>query len=165
MRLNDCDPGLKFAIAAEPGGEGLKACFSCAACSARCPVGALVPEYDPRRLIRLALLGDREQVLASPLIWLCSACHGCAEVCPQDVRFSEVVTAIRNLACRAGYAPPSQKAIAKQLAAHGRLLEVTEFENNKRAELGLPPVSESPGDFQTILGLAPESGPRPGEGA
>ncbi|MCA1989835.1 MAG: hypothetical protein LDL07_11925, partial [Desulfarculus sp.] len=82
-----------------------------------------------------------------------------------DVRFSEVMTAIRNLAARAGYAPPSQKAIARQLAAHGRLLEVTDFENNKRAELGLPPVSEAPRDYQIILGLAPETGLEPGEGA
>ncbi len=165
MHINDCDPNLKYEIAAEPGGEGIKACFGCAACSARCPVGTLVPDYDPRRLIRLALIGDRQRVLASPLIWLCSACHGCAEVCPQDVRFSEVMTAIRNLASRAGYAPPSQKAIAKQLAAHGRLLEVTDFENGKRAELGLPPVSEAPRDYQIILGLAPETGLEPGEGA
>ena len=70
MRLNDCDPGFKHEIAREPGGEGITTCFACAACSARCPVGAFKPEYDPRRLIRLAILGRREEVLSSPLIWL-----------------------------------------------------------------------------------------------
>lgn len=165
MRINDCDPDFKHQIAAEPGGEGIKGCFACAACSARCPVGALLPEYDPRRIIRLAILGAREAVLSSPLIWLCSACHACAEVCPQQVCFTDVLTAIKNLAARAGCAPPSQKAITKQLAGHGRLLEVTEFENKKRAELGLPPVGEAPADYQAILGVKAEDAPAAGEGA
>ncbi len=152
MRLNDCDPEFKHEIAATPGGAGIKACFACAGCSARCPVGGQRPDYDPRRIIRLALMGAREQVLASPLIWLCSSCYTCQEVCPQGVNFTEVLTAIKNLAAKAGQAPPSSKVIARQLAAHGRLLEVGEFENEKRAELGLPPVGECPGDYQAILG-------------
>ncbi|MBI5524690.1 MAG: 4Fe-4S dicluster domain-containing protein [Desulfarculus sp.] len=165
MRLNDCDPSFKHEIARQPGGEGIKTCFACAACTARCPVGSLKPEYDPRRLLRLAILGRREEVLSSPLIWLCCSCQNCSEVCPQDVRCTDVLTAIKNLAAAAGYAPPSGQAMARQLAAHGRLLEVGEFENDKRAELGLPPVSEQPGDYQALLGLKPEA-PRPaGEGA
>jgi heterodisulfide reductase subunit C len=152
MRLNDCDPGFKQEIARQPGGEGLQTCFACAACSARCPVGGLKPEYDPRRLLRLAVLGRREEVLSSPLIWLCCSCQNCSEVCPQDVRCSDVLTAIKNLAAQAGYAPPSGQAMARQLASHGRLLEVGEFENDKRAELGLPPVSEEPADYRAILG-------------
>lgn len=152
MRLNDCDPQFKHDIAAIPGGERIKACFACAGCSARCPVGGQRADYDPRRIIRLALMGARAEVLASPLIWLCSSCYTCQEVCPQGVNFTEVLIAIKNIAAQAGYAPPSAKAIARQLAAHGRLLEVGEFENDKRAELGLPPVRECPGDFQALLG-------------
>ena len=121
------------------------------------------PEYDPRRLLRLAVLGRRQEVLASPLIWLCCSCQNCSEVCPQDVRCSEVLTAIKNLAARQGYAPPSGQAMARQLAAHGRLLEVGEFENDKRAELGLPPVSEQPADYQALLGLARPGAPSAGE--
>jgi heterodisulfide reductase subunit C len=164
MLLNDCDPAFKHEIAAEPGGAGIKACFACAACTARCPVGGHIPDYDPRRLIRLALLGRREEALSSPLIWLCSTCYSCQEVCPQEVRFTEALIAIKNLAARAGFAPPSTEAINRQLAAHGRLLEVGEFENEKREELGLPPVQEHPGDYRRILGLAPEA-PGDGEGA
>ncbi|KMY68232.1 heterodisulfide reductase [Desulfocarbo indianensis] len=157
ISLNDCDPGFKFEVAAEPGGAGIKACFACAACSARCPVAGHREEYDPRRIIRLTLLGRREEVLSSPLIWLCSACYSCQEVCPQQVRFTEVLTAIKNLAAKAGYAPPSAKQIAGLLAGHGRLLAVTEFENEKRAELGLPAVEERGADYAAILGIAPEA--------
>jgi heterodisulfide reductase subunit C len=168
IRLNDCDPGFKHQVAAEPGGEGLAACFACAACSARCPVAGHRPEYDPRRIIRLTLLGRKQEVLSSPLIWLCSTCYSCQEVCPQEVRFTDVLTAIKNLAARAGHAPPSTRAAAGQLVKLGRLLEVGEFENEKRAELGLPEVGGRPGEFQRILGREPEGGPEGaggGEGA
>lgn len=165
ISLNECDPAFKYEVAAEPGGEGIKACFSCAACSARCPVAGHVEDYDPRRLIRLTLLGRREEVLSSPLLWLCSTCYGCQEVCPQQVRFTEVLNAIKNIAARAGYGPSSFKAISGLLATHGRLLEVTEFENEKRADLGLPPAECRPEDFQAILGIEPEPGAPEGEEA
>jgi heterodisulfide reductase subunit C len=164
IRLDQGDPDFKHQVAAEPGGEGITACFACAACTARCPVGGINPEYDPRRIIRLTLLGQKEQVLSSPLIWLCSTCYSCQEVCPQQVRFTDVLTAIKNLAARAGHAPASTKAAAGQLAKLGRLLEVGEFENEKRAELGLPAVGGRPEEFQRILGREPEA-PAEGEGA
>lgn len=162
MRLNDGDPGFKHQVATEPGGQGIRVCFDCAACSARCPVAGHLPGYDPRRLIHLALLGQRDQVLSSPLIWLCSGCHSCTEVCPQEVSFSLVLTAIKNIAARQGYAPPSAKITAELLAKQGRLLEVTEFENEKRADLGLPPVEQRPDHFQVILGISPEEEPQGG---
>ncbi len=159
MKINDGDPGFKHEVAAQPGGEGLKVCFGCAACTARCTVGQHMPEYDPRRIIRLTLLGRRQEVLASPLIWRCSTCYSCSEVCPQEVRFTDVLTAIKNLAAREGCAPPSARVSAQLLAKQGRLLEVSEFENEKRADLGLPPVEQHPQDFQSILGITPEAEP------
>lgn len=155
MRLGDGDPGFKHEVATEPGGEGIRACFACAACTARCPVAGHLPAYDPRRIIRLTLLGRRAEVLASPLIWRCSACFACSEVCPQQVRFTDVLTAIKNIAARAGCAPPAARAGAQLLARQGRLLEVGEFENDKRAKLGLPPVEQRPEDFQRLLGITP----------
>lgn len=157
ISLNKCDPNFKYEVAAEPGGAGLKACFSCAACSARCPVAGHREEYDPRRIIRMTLLGQREEVLSSPMIWLCSACYSCQEVCPQQVRFTEVLTAIKNIASREGHAPSSARHIATLLAGHGRLLPVTEFENDKRADLGLPLVKKNGADYAAILGIEPEA--------
>jgi len=70
-----------------------------------------------------------------------------------------VLNAIKNLASKAGYAPPSAKQISGLLANHGRLLAVTEFENDKRAALGLPPVQERGSDYTAILGITPEAKP------
>jgi heterodisulfide reductase subunit C len=74
-----------------------------------------------------------------------------------------VLTAIKNLAAKAGYAPPSAEAAGDFLASYGRLLEVTDFENEKRAKLGLPPVCQKPEDFQSILGKKPQAGAADGE--
>ena len=71
--------------------------------------------------------------------------------------FTDALTAIKNLAARSGYAPTSAKFLTRLLGAHGRLLEVGEYENERRGELGLPLVREFPEPFQKILGLDPDS--------
>jgi heterodisulfide reductase subunit C len=63
-------------------------------------------EYNPRKIIRMILLGMREQVLSSKIIWLCSQCYTCSANCPQDVDFSHIMMALRNLAVKEGHAPP-----------------------------------------------------------
>ena len=151
VKLNDLDPSFKNRVAQQPGGEGIKACFACKACTAACPIEAIDGRYDPRKIIRMALLGMHKEVLESDFIWLCSSCYGCHEVCPQNVRFTEVMFAIKNLAVLAKCMPPGltvQKALLKQ---HGRLYEVTEFENEKREKLGLPPIVEHPEDYDALL--------------
>ena len=42
-------------------------------------------------------------------------------------------------------------AQADLLRDHGRLYEITEFENKKRAELGLPDLEERPADYAELL--------------
>jgi len=99
----------------------------------------------------MALLGMKKEVLESAFIWLCSSCYGCHEVCPQNVRFTEVMFAIKNLAVMEACVPPglgAQKALLKE---HGRLYEVTDFENEKRVKVGLPPIVEHPEDYAKLL--------------
>ena len=61
------------------------------------------------------------------------------------------MNAIRNIAVREGYLPSSMKAQLDLLSNFGRLLEVTEFENDKRKEMNLPPVQEKTRDVKIIL--------------
>lgn len=149
--LNKSDPAFKDELAARRGAEEIKTCYSCGACSARCPVGELHPDFDPRRLIRLVILGLREEVLSSPLLWLCSTCFTCQETCPQGVNFTEVLFALKNMAVEEGCFPPAMALQPELLKDHGRLYEITEFENKKRAELGLPELEERPDHFRTLL--------------
>src|SRR4030042_2617929 len=103
------DPNFKFLITSEPGGENIKKCFFCCTCAARCPVREVTERYNPRRIIRMALLGMKKEVLSSDFIWLCSSCYTCFERCPQDVKIPELMNAIKNIAVREGYILCSSK--------------------------------------------------------
>jgi heterodisulfide reductase subunit C len=145
------DPNFKFLIAAEPGGENIKKCFSCGTCTAGCPVREVTDRYNPRKIIRMALLGMKKEVLSSQFIWLCSSCYTCFERCPQDVRIPELMNAIKNIAVREGYLPSAMKIQLDLLSSFGRLLEITEFESEKRKETNLPPVQGKTDDIKKIL--------------
>jgi heterodisulfide reductase subunit C len=145
------DPNFKFLIASEPGGKNIKKCFSCGTCTAGCPVREVTESYNPRRILRMAILGMKKEVLSSQFIWLCSSCYTCFERCPQDVRVPELMNAIKNIAVREGYLPPSMKSQLDLLASFGRLLEVTEFENEKRKESHLPLLHGQSEDIKKIL--------------
>lgn len=145
------DPKFKFLIAAEPGGENIKKCFSCGTCTAGCPVREVTDRYNPRKIIRMALLGMKKEVLSSPFIWLCSSCYTCFERCPQDVRIPELMNAIKNIAVREGHLPPAMKTQIDLLSSFGRLLEITDFENEKRRESGLPGLPGKTEDLKKIL--------------
>lgn len=152
IRINDLDPSFKHRVAKQPGGEGITACFACKACTAACPIKGVADRYDPRKIIRMALLGMKKEVLESDFLWLCSACYGCHEVCPQNVSFTEVMFAIKNLAVAEACIPPNLLGQKGLLREHGRLYAITEFENEKRVKLGLPPITEHPEDFSVLLG-------------
>jgi glycolate oxidase iron-sulfur subunit len=102
----ELDASFKYDVAATPGGEYIKRCFACGVCSGGCLINETNPEFDPRKLIRMVLLGMREKVLSSPSLWLCLLCHNCSFHCPQDVRTSDIVAALRYLAVKEKYLHP-----------------------------------------------------------
>lgn len=101
--LNELDSGFKYEVAREPGGENIKLCFSCGLCTAGCPVSEIDENYNPRKIIRMVLLGMREQVLSSDFIWLCSLCYTCYAHFPQNVKFTDAMGALRAMAVKEGY--------------------------------------------------------------
>jgi heterodisulfide reductase subunit C len=97
------DPRFKSDLAERLGGSSIKRCFACGTCTASCPVSRIIEGFDPRKIIHMILLGNKEQVLTSDLIWYCSLCNTCSFVCPQDVRFSEAMVILRQMAVEGGY--------------------------------------------------------------
>lgn len=97
------DADFKNQVASRPGGEKLKNCYLCGTCTAGCPVSSICGEYNPRRIMRMVLLGMKDDVLSSPEIWQCSQCHVCVAHCPQDVRFADVMRVLRQIAVEEGY--------------------------------------------------------------
>ncbi|MGC1404681.1 MAG: 4Fe-4S dicluster domain-containing protein [Thermodesulfobacteriota bacterium] len=151
--LKKLDPDFKHRVARELGGEHVKRCFSCGVCSARCPIEKIEPEYNPRKIIRMILLGLEKELLKEEFLWHCSTCYTCQESCPQQVNFTEVIFALRNMAVRQGLAPAGMGAARNLLEQQGRLYEVGDFENEKRQELGLPTIIGNPEDYKKLLGL------------
>jgi heterodisulfide reductase subunit C len=107
INVSDLDAKFKYEVSDQPGGENLKLCFSCGICTAGCPVTEVENEYNPRKLIRMILLGMKEEVLSSNLIWLCSLCYTCYARCPQNVKFTDIMGVLRDMAVREKYVHPS----------------------------------------------------------
>ncbi|MFQ6063231.1 MAG: 4Fe-4S dicluster domain-containing protein [Methanosarcinales archaeon] len=94
------DPNFKYELSRELGGENLEYCFNCTGCSCGCPVAEVDPTFQPRKLIRMAILGMKEELLNSEAFWKCVSCYTCFARCPQDVRITEVLYALKNIAVR-----------------------------------------------------------------
>ena len=115
IQLKELDAKFKYEIASHAGAENFKRCFSCGTCTASCPVAEVNEEYDPRKIIRMAILGMRKEVLSSDLLWMCSRCYTCYARCPQDVKFTDVMVVLREMAVAEGFVPPERLAEIQEL--------------------------------------------------
>ena len=113
--LSEMDPNFKNEIAAQPGAEHIQRCFTCGTCTAACPVAEVNDDYDPRKIIRMCILGMKKEVLSSDILWMCSRCYTCYALCPQGVKFSDVLDVLRGMAIKEGYVPKEQYKEAKEL--------------------------------------------------
>ncbi len=126
-------------IKAEPGGEFISRCYQCGTCTASCIVHTYRKDFNPRLIIRKAVLGV-EDVLESIEPWYCAVCYMCTERCPRDVKPATILMAIKNVAAKEGKVPPAFKAMNENIAKIGRLFEIDDFTNFLREDLGLPAV-------------------------
>ena len=154
ININDLDSNLKYEIAKRPGGEKIKNCFSCGTCTASCPVRKIDEKFNPRQIIRMALLGMKEKVFKSDFVWLCTACYSCQERCPQDVMISDLMAVIKNLATEAGYIHQSYVQIAEFVKASGRVYVLEDFDNKKREKAGLPSLPTKLEDVAKIFEMS-----------
>lgn len=94
---------LSDKVRALPGGEFLELCYSCGTCTSKCMIQQkLEPAYNPRRLIRKAILSLQDEAFEDPTTWLCTQCDICYEACPQEIHISSILFSVRNLALEAG---------------------------------------------------------------
>ena len=79
------------------GAADVSACFSCGTCTASCPLVSDDANF-PRRIIRYAQVGMRDQLIGSKELWTCYACGECSETCPTHAEPSEFMAAARRYA-------------------------------------------------------------------
>ncbi|MCL2421783.1 MAG: 4Fe-4S dicluster domain-containing protein [Defluviitaleaceae bacterium] len=126
---------FKKQVSNNPGGTNVLSCFLCGSCTAGCPVNEIDDTYNPRKIMRMILLDKKEDVLGCPELWKCNQCHTCVSHCPQDVRFADVVRALRELAIEEGYASKSLVAEVHNLDLELRKQRLEKI--NQRLKEGL----------------------------
>jgi NADPH-dependent glutamate synthase beta subunit-like oxidoreductase/NAD-dependent dihydropyrimidine dehydrogenase PreA subunit len=104
------DPEFKHKIWEVFGGDTFKYCYQCGTCTAACPLARLIDTYRPNKILHLAKLGI-QNVVHSNAVWLCDACNSCIKVCPQGVKVSDIMYALKNMLFEKEYSPEFTKEI------------------------------------------------------
>jgi len=73
-----------------PDGGNLDMCMLCGTCVAGCPAAGLA-DMDPRKFVRMVLLGLDEEVVTTPWVWMCTQCQRCIYACPMKVDIPRLV--------------------------------------------------------------------------
>jgi len=80
----------KLAVDLLPEGASFDACLTCGLCSSGCPASGL-ENMDPRKFIRMAMLGMNKELSTTPWVWMCTQCRRCQHVCPMNIDISQLV--------------------------------------------------------------------------
>jgi len=129
------DNNFKKTVAAQPGGEHVLDCFLCGTCTAGCPVSEIDGGFNPRKIMRQILHGDKDKTLSDGEIWKCYQCHTCVAHCPQDVRFADIIRALREIAVAEGIYDNELAAKINEIDINARKQRLTQvsklLENTK----------------------------------
>ncbi|MFO8163770.1 MAG: 4Fe-4S dicluster domain-containing protein [Thermodesulfobacteriota bacterium] len=142
INIKDSDPDFIEELELSDFISGFRSCYTCGTCTAGCPVHRANTDYDPLRIIRMIILGLREELLKGDMIWLCSDCYTCQENCPMGVKITDIINHLKNLATREKNIPIGVSTQEKLLENQGKIYLIDDFDNKKRAKAGLPPLPE-----------------------
>jgi len=142
VRASDLDPDFKFEVAKTYEGRTVLWCVQCGMCTSNCPYSNLW-DVKPHQVIKMVLLGMREQAVGCKSIWLCSTCFMCVERCPQGVELGRVMFALKNIAAREKGIPEGFRLFGQQVFQTGRSLEITALREKERERLGLPKMPQT----------------------
>jgi len=102
-------------------------CYQCGKCSAGCPVRKFM-DNPPHRIIHMVKMGLKEKVMNSSSIHICVTCGVCSDRCPREVKISELMNGLKNIAKEQGYDSEKEiivfdKVFLEVIREHGRLFE------------------------------------------
>lgn len=135
IKFSKLDRTLKERVR-EFNGQEIVYCYQCGTCTASCPIFEVNPDYNPRKIIRMLLLGVKD-VLQEDFVWLCASCYACQERCPQGVLISDLMRAVKNLAVSEGCIPEGIQEQYSKVKTEGVLYKPSSYDNRKRKRLGL----------------------------
>ncbi len=85
-------------------GDWVKMCMQCGVCSGSCPFGPYW-EHPPQEIFMLIRAGQRDAVLNSDSMWMCTSCYNCMVRCPRELPITHIMHGLANYAHRLGLAP------------------------------------------------------------
>ena len=138
----------------------IKYCYQYSRCYDNCPVTAVTIDfytttgYDPRSNILMALLGYKDLIFAQDdlIIWGCTVCDTCDEVCPQNIELTEIFTFLKNKSIALGKGPEFIYSQAKAVFDSAKAIPSQPAIERRRDQLGLPSVvAPDLGEVQTLL--------------
>lgn len=130
-------PNPKFANEViNAGGKTLNLCFQCGTCTGSCPSGRQTA-FRVRKVIRMAQLGLKEDVLNSEDMWMCTTCYTCYERCPRGVQIVDIIMVLRNMGVKAGNMADAHKRVAGFLIKTGHMVPLTDDFKKLRVKFGL----------------------------
>lgn len=106
IRLNIVGKEFQKGLRNSSQGKTVPFCYTCICYSTECPV---VLHYDnpgesldllPHQIIRAAVYGLGDLAFNSNMLWSCTGCYRCQEVCPQGVNITDVFYELKSLAIR-----------------------------------------------------------------
>jgi heterodisulfide reductase subunit C len=105
----------------------MMACLQCKKCTSGCPVAA-VADIKPHEMIRMVQFGQRDEVLASKMLWACTSCQTCATRCPQKVSVAALNDGLRRMSVQAkasskSVVPVFDSIFMKAVRKRGRMNE------------------------------------------
>jgi len=134
------------------------ACIQCGRCTGSCPSGRECG-LRTRKIIHMAHVGI--DVFKTEELWDCTTCFTCQERCPKEVKITDIIIELRNLAVKNSYYPSMAdvpKIIIQNLYRTGNGQPLSPEVSKLRSIIGLDKEpndiakdKEALADFQKLL--------------
>ncbi len=95
IELDELEGELKAALSEKIPTGAFDLCLTCGTCTGGCPASELF-DMDPRKLVRLLVLGLDEEVKQTPWSWVCTMCARCLKQCPMSIDIPRLVYHLRQ---------------------------------------------------------------------
>jgi heterodisulfide reductase subunit C len=127
-----------------------KACYQCGTCTGSCPSGRITA-FKTRKLIKYAQFGMRKFAVESEDLWMCTTCYECYERCPREVKITDIIKVIRNIAAREGRMAKAHRMTALYVFKTGHAVPINEETKKARKLIGLNEVPPTTHKYPEVL--------------
>jgi heterodisulfide reductase subunit C len=94
IELNELESEFKNEVLEKVPDANFDLCMTCGTCTGGCPASEL-RGMDPRKLIRMLLLGMDEEIKKTDWAWICTMCARCVNACPMKIDVPKLVFNMR----------------------------------------------------------------------